>query len=271
MAEAGMLTKMVLVSPQLAAQWLEMNAGNRPINKAQVVYFKRVIRAGNWRITHQGAAFYDDGFLADGQHRLSAIADGEVSVYMNVTWGLARSSVHAIDRGRNRSVQNVFGFIGLEMTSPQVAACRNMWIEYHSARSLDAEMNAALDTKRLAVFAQHVLPSLEFATPKSMAKGVAHAAVTGAIASAWFTQDRDLLERFKHLLHSGVGADESESAAVRLREFLLTTKLNSGSAARKELFLRTCTALRAFLEGRGVTRLYCRPDAVFAIPDCPGL
>jgi hypothetical protein len=271
-SEAEMVTKNKVVTPLLAKQWLEKNGNNRPINKTRVEQMRSVIKDGNWMVTHQGVAFYEDGTLADGQHRLAAIAAGDVAVPMMVTWGLSRRLIHAIDSGRPRSVRDVFNFMGLTMTQGQVAAARVMWMDYHAVRSTPSWHNCSIDTNKFILFATHVLPAVDFATPTKKCRGLSHASVMAAIASAWFTQERQRLQRFKDLLTSGVGAETSEGAAVKLREFLLTTPtLAGGTEARREIFLRSCTALRAFFEERNLSKLYCRVDSTFPIPDCPGL
>ena len=125
-----------------------------------------------------------------------------------------------------------------------------------------------IDSRDFSEFVKATREPIEFATPASRTRGISHASVVGAIASAWYTQDRDALSRFRHVLCDGTGAMKDEQAAIRLREFLLTTKLTQGGiGARHEVFVRSCTALRAFLEGRSIQKLYCREEAVFMIPD----
>ncbi len=265
-------TRRVLVTPEMAKEWLSLNENNRPINKVRAELLAQQIRDGKWRVTHQGIAFWDDGALADGQHRLAAIAAGDTPVEVMVTRGINRDSIHAIDSGRPRSIANVLHFMGMQMSQSQVAVARALWMEYHAARAETAWNNQVFDTSRFVLFVEHVGEAIAFSAPPKACRGLSHAAVTAAIASAWFTQSHVDLIRFKDLLHSGVGAEEHESAAIKLRDFLLTTRLNTGgNDARQELYLRSCTSIRAFVEGRGLAKLYCRPDARFPIPDCRGL
>lgn len=265
----GVQFSRMVVTPEIARQWLEKNQNNRPIAKARVSLFKEQIDSGTFALTHQGIAFYGDfEELADGQHRLIAIAEGDKSVELFVTWGLSRDTVHAIDRGRPRSITNVLNFMGLLLSQQQTAACRCLWMDYHAARRETGWNNQVFDTHKFVEFCNHVLEAVTFAIPPKACRGLSHASVTAAIAAAWFTQSHVDLVRFKELLHSGVGASERETAAVKLREYLLTQRVGNGNEARQELYLRCSTALRAFLEGRGLSKLYCRPDARFPIPDC---
>ena len=261
-----------LVTPSLAQEWLKANKNNRRVCRPRVDLYVSLLKAGKFVLTHQGIAFYENGDLADGQHRLHAIVESEVAATMMVTRGLPIDHVHAIDNGRPRSVQNVLHFVGIELSHKHIAAARILWMQYHSQAAGTAWDANSVDTARFARFVEATKEPIEFAMPASRTRGIAHASVTGAIASAWYTQDINLLGRFQQLLCEGAGAARDEQAAIRLREFLLTTNLTAGGTnARQELFIRVCTAMRAFLEGRSLQKLYCREDAVFEIPEIEGL
>lgn len=271
--ETAFFSERMLVTPAMAVEWLNRNRNNRPLNIQRVAMLKKAIEDGTFALTHQGIAFYGKfDELADGQHRLAAIIEAGIAVEMIVSWGLTKDVVHAIDRGRPRSIANVLGFIGMPMSQAQVATCRALWQEYYAARKETAWNGQVFDTTRFAVFCDYVADAVDFAMPPKACRGLSHASVTAAISSAWFTQSRVDLGRFKDLLHGDALATDRETAAVRLREYLLVTRVSTGGTeARQELYFRACTALRAFLEGRGLSKLYCRPDARFPIPDCPGL
>jgi hypothetical protein len=263
-------TEQVLVTPQMAAEWLEHNHNNRNVTGPRVDLFVRLIREGKWCLTHQGVGFYADGDLADGQTRLTAIAKAGVPVWMLVTRGLPRNTIHAIDGGRPRNVRDVLHFLGMSFTTNHVAVVRVLWMQYQLQRREDAETwdNNAVDTAVFAEFAAATKDAVDFAMPPTKARGLSHGCLVASIASAWFTEDRDRLLRFKQLIAEGAGADRDEQAAIKLRDFMMTTTLLAGgTSVRQELFMRCCTGLRAFLERRSLTKLYCRPDSVFPIPD----
>ena len=269
-AGRGITTEKMLVTPAIAEEWLALNHGNRNVTAPRVDLFVRLIREEKFCLTHQGVAFYDDGDLADGQTRLTAIAKAGVSVWMFVTRGLPRAAIHAIDGGRPRTVRDVLHFLGMPLTASHVAVVRTLWNQYHLQRREDCRVwdNNSVDTDTFANFAAAVGDAVVFSMPSTKKKGLSHASYIGAIASAWFTQNREMLLRMKQLVDSGVGADRDEQAAIRLRDWLLTTHISaSGAQGRQEIYKRSCTAIRAFLEGRPLAKLYCREDAAFQIPD----
>lgn len=84
-----MKTQLVTITPKMAADWLEnCNVNNRRIRHHWVKALAEMISKGHFKLTHQGIAFDTDGFLADGQHRLMAIALANKPVQMLVSQGL---------------------------------------------------------------------------------------------------------------------------------------------------------------------------------------
>src|SRR5687767_6498481 len=93
-------TRVVYVTPQLAAKWLRRNVVFRSINDKHVRALVWAIRNGAWRLTHQGIAFDKDGHLIDGQHRLTAVVKANIAVPMCVTAGVERSTHVVFDTGK---------------------------------------------------------------------------------------------------------------------------------------------------------------------------
>ena len=83
-----MQTKIILVTPNLAAQWLETNSNNRPLSKPYVEELARYLLNGTFQTTHQGIAFDNQDRLRDGQHRLTAIVQTGIAVRLLVATGL---------------------------------------------------------------------------------------------------------------------------------------------------------------------------------------
>lgn len=100
-----MKSKVVMVDPSLAAEWLAKNAqNNRPRRPVVVAGYAQQMKAGQWHLTHQGVAFDVDGALIDGQHRLAAIVQANVIVPMMVTVNAPSVSFEMLDCGVKRTV-----------------------------------------------------------------------------------------------------------------------------------------------------------------------
>ena len=94
------------ISPAMASSWLSHNRNNRRLNKKIVKKYERIIRNGQWRTTHQGIAFFTNGNIADGQHRLTAIVNTGITVRMMVVVGIALEDAFAIDNVNPRSAHD---------------------------------------------------------------------------------------------------------------------------------------------------------------------
>jgi hypothetical protein len=262
----AMYTEKVFVTPEMAFDWLTMNVKNRDLRWDDVMYLKQCIITGSWKLTHQGIAFYAGGDLADGQHRLTAIVEAGVGAWVNVTRNMPRETAIAIDRGIPRTHRDHLHFSGIEADTRRVAICVCLINQYFVQVSDNAtrwHKKRRMQPDQFAKFYDAFSEAIEFAysTNKQL-----HACPVAAIASAWFTVDRDRLAQFRSILVSGATTDASEHAAVRLRDYLIKKQYGQGDAARNDLFLKSCSALRAFLAGRGLGKLYATNDHAFPLP-----
>jgi len=114
----------VLVTPEMARDFLKRNNGNRNVRTSWVNELARRITNGEWRMTHQGAAIDSDGNLLDGQHRFLAIIKADTPVNMIVVKGCDAENpidfpvddgvrrTHADTLGINKSITETAAFIG---------------------------------------------------------------------------------------------------------------------------------------------------------------
>lgn len=97
----------ILITPPLAAHWLQFNTGNRklPVNNSK--YYAELIRKGEFLTTHQALAFTGDienpGRLLDGQTRLTAIIATGKPIRQWVFWNAPEVTFSAIDGGKPRT------------------------------------------------------------------------------------------------------------------------------------------------------------------------
>lgn len=100
-------TRVVLMTPEMAAALLERNTDNRHVRKPHVKYLAGIIERGEWILTNQGVGISKSGRLLDGQHRLMAIVMADKPVNIQVTEGLDDEAYMAIDTGITRSGTDV--------------------------------------------------------------------------------------------------------------------------------------------------------------------
>lgn len=259
-------TVMTRVTPAMAASWLEKNnKGNRNLRKGDVKALRNIIEQGLWEPTHQGFAFYEDGTVADGQHRLTAIVQAGIAVWANVTTGLPRRAIHAIDGGAVRTKTDRLHFSGVKSDAHRVSAC-NLLIQQFKAEESGRERwtTDKIPSQEFERFYSKFMPAIEWVLSFKR-PGRSQAPLTAAVASAWYTQDRDRLAEFMEVMHSGEASGPRDRAAIRLRDHIQQGKHGAGSTARNELFLRSCGALRYFIAEQPLSKLYATAEHAFPL------
>lgn len=80
-----------LITPEIAEAMLLRNAGNRRPTYGTVLFYARQMIDGDWRKTGQGILIDENGRLLDGQHRLWAVLQTGVAVWLYVVTGIESS------------------------------------------------------------------------------------------------------------------------------------------------------------------------------------
>ncbi len=111
------------VTPDLAKEWLLQNRENRSLRRRKVAQYASQMTRKQWLLTGDPIRFDQDGRLLDGQHRLSAIVQSNVTVTMVVMRGLLTETFKVIDAGMTRSVGDALGF-AVPNRSRKAAICR---------------------------------------------------------------------------------------------------------------------------------------------------
>lgn len=92
-----------VITPSEAKAILLAMPPQRPLSAANVRYFKELIAAGRFRVTHQGIAFDKSGKLIDGMHRLTGCVEADAAIAVQVTFNMDRDFFACMDRGRTRT------------------------------------------------------------------------------------------------------------------------------------------------------------------------
>jgi hypothetical protein len=93
----------VMVTPEIAEQWLGLNTHNRNLRKRSLVTsYARDMAKGNWQFTGEAIKFAPDGRLLDGQHRLHAVIQSGASIRMLVVRNVPESAQEVMDSGAAR-------------------------------------------------------------------------------------------------------------------------------------------------------------------------
>jgi hypothetical protein len=263
-----MQTKLVRITPKLAAEWLDANHNNRPLNRAYVEELSRLIADGKFRTTHQGIAFDQRDRLRDGQHRLTAVVRTGIAVDMLVTTGLTEEELQAIDDGRRRTAQQVLSMSGQGFASNfATAVAREMLVGGHHLRDGAKRLKPGrqdlidffLRHREAVKYAEHHL--------RNHLSGLALGYVGAVIARAFYNVERPKLDRFAEVLATGY-AREGDEPIIRLRNYILRARREQrrGFVLRDDIYAKTERTLRDWVDETPSRNLIGAREELFPIP-----
>lgn len=255
------------ITPEIADDWLtHCNTHNRPLSDAHVDYLASEMKAGRWRLTHQGIAFSSNRVLLDGQHRLWAIALSGVTVRMLVAVNEPPEVMEVLDTGRIRPVTHV-----LTLTAGMGTITKAMMGTLHAMFLRERRAGRRSPGEERELLARH-MEAVQFANNSlgpSKYRGVATAVTRGVLARAWYSADPKRLVLFAEELRSGAPPIYPGNPMRLLFDYLIRFAHGKTRASRDEVYAKTERALLAYLNGERLTRLFASPEELFPLPDEP--
>lgn len=255
------------ITPAKAESWLNHNQSNRKLRDGHVEKLAEDMRKGRWTKCTVPISFYDDGDIADGQHRLWAIIESNTTQSFMVLRGLTRADGLNIDTGMARSVVDNGRISGVDkgLSNELVATARAIHV---GGPNFDARISSI--GAKLEVVALH-REAAEWAcrnTPKG--KYLKNAVVMGAIGRAYYYIDVDQLSRLKRfcdVMTSGLPANEGEFAAIALRNYLLAKgPLSTTTALWVDTFAKVQNAIAYFMRGKSLGVIKGQSEEQYPLP-----
>ena len=243
------------ITPDMAKKMLDKNIVNRAMSDRRIGSYAELMKNGDWSLTHQGVAFYEDGTLADGQQRLSGIIRAGVPVEMLVVRGLKKAQSIHIDTHRPRSKMDGIKIGGLNgwITSKHIglinllSAPKRLSTEEILSFADDMEVHLMAATDCFVTNRRHFNPSVILA-----ALMLAH----------FYGENIKKLRRFSEVLLSGVSESPDEKVIILAREAFMRNT-NNGESDKIDKLLKTQKAIHAYCRGENVTRLYLPKEASY--------
>lgn len=251
------------VTPAMAYLWLQKNKRNRAINYKRVNLYAEEMIKGNWLEHHQGIAFYEDGTLADGQHRLAAVQQSGVNVKMLIAWNVPEKSGLMIDGHQQRQTHQAIRISGLAdwIGKDQVAVAKLM-IQIQTKKTA----SVSLSHNDLIKFCEKHRNAIGFsinglATHK---KYFTNSVVKASVACAFYYENPDRLNEFCKVIYSGVPKSNEDISAILFREWLIESGIrHNGSLERLNSVKRAMRAIKAFCDRQPIGKLYQPSDFIY--------
>lgn len=252
-------TSIETITPEIAKRYLEHNRCNRKMRPGDVNFYASQMRAGLWKLTHEGIAFDTEGNLADGQHRLLAVVKSGTTQQFNVTRNVLTDGVTVIGRGIQRSISDVLHFSGISADRTLVSVVNRI----HCGISCQ---HLKLDVQTVANLIERHRDAIEFSRPVWGIKRKGYTVAVAAIVSkAWYTADRERLAEFIACFCDSDNDPVGHQTVRALRESLLSQP--SGSSVHVAMAAqKTAWALEKFLVGQVVKKVRCATRDPFPLP-----
>ena len=122
------------IKPMVAAViFCNHNRFNRDISIAKALQWRDDMTNGEWRLNHQGLAFYVNGDIADGQHRMAGQALSGTTQKYSVFRDFGREDVDTIDLGKARTAADALQLKGIEDSKRKSAISKAVEEYLHAA------------------------------------------------------------------------------------------------------------------------------------------
>lgn len=247
------------ITPDKAREMLAYNTHNRNLRGRVVSAYAEDMRHGGWVEDGQSIKFATDGALLDGQHRLAAIAEADVTVRMLVVRNLPNEAQENMDTQAKRTFGDVLKLRGEERAVALAAACRRVhfW-EAGVQRSRSANITP---TNRQLLQTLDKYPWLRetVVVATSVHLQVPINGSTLALCHWLFVQiDPDDCEYFFKRLADGVNLADGDPIHV-LRRTVFKENTERSRISDTMMLAYVIKAWNAFREGRKVSILRYRP------------
>lgn len=245
---------------------LGMNIKNRSITRAKVDEIKKAMNNNEFVVNGATIVIDTEGYILDGQHRLTAISEQDKSFPIIVVEGVESSAFATIDTGRTRTASDVLSIEKVPYYSVVASAIQRILNGFGSTRdsgkvgSVKKTNTEILDFyyKNKSIISEDVKFCSDLFSNKQNTK-IVTPAVTTAMMFLLGLEDRRKARSFIRELYTGVKENES-NASITLRTKLINYKIDgfkvSDSLMRK-LFI---TCFRAYKENRDLSRIILTDD-----------
>jgi hypothetical protein len=241
------------ISPEIAEEYLSKSEGNRKLNKYRVAMYIRDLQKGNWGIGDT-IKFDVNGILIDGHHRLTAVLQSGITARFLVTTGLPPESRSFINLATPWKLSEISKVAGHAFSQQHFAVAKIL--EFGLNGGVQNTRKSSTSYTENLTLVQKYAPALTFAIKHCVGKKYAPAPVMAVVARAFYSQDTNRLIQFVDVLSSGIPISAKEdTAAIRLRNFIINSREAGHMMDRAELYKRANRAVWCFCKRKPVGRL----------------
>lgn len=232
----------------------------RPVTDGHVSRLAEDIRTGEFRLSPDPIVLLADGRLANGQHRLRACVETGIPITVVISRGWEESVYDIMDAGMRRKL--------LHRVEQSWLKAKNAIAAIRGALNGPSPRNGGVVTEQAVVRAAIAWEAqVRELVAMPYANKLRGPILSVALRALLRGENGSHIARFIAVVGSGVGSGEQESAAVRLFVHTSDSKVKAmgGLTGTTDLYRRTQSALRAFLDVRPLSKLYACSDDLWPL------
>ena len=250
----AMYSREELITPDIAREYLKQNLKNRNVRQKKVREYASDIKAGKWAASPQPIAFYENGILADGQHRLLAVIEANTPATFYVTYDVPNDCT-IFDRGISRTPADTMKLSNISSpvsTTNGVAIVNFLFSPSGSFKVSDSVMVDFVNE-----YEDLLITTLSLTNSRHKSNQCRKSPVMAAVFCALYCgMSEDGLKKFIAAVNDGFVDKSEQYAAIVLRNYIIQTYAGATHAERKFLFVVTTNAIRDFANGKPRKRIY---------------
>lgn len=257
MASEKVQSYKMVVTPEIAQEWLDLNSPNRNLSPGTIEAYARRMAQKKWKLNGEAVIFAKNGAMLNGQHRCHAAIKAQMPFETIVVRGVDPDAQQTMDDPRKRSVNDQQKLRGLNYPASASAAAR--WLLRLRLGSI-AHAKRMTNAEVLDVLEKH--PGLG-----ESAQQLAGDTIPGLLPSVMVAVHylgsvvlglQPKADSFVGVMATGVPAYEGDPAHL-WREKLIRAKAQGNGLAPKDQWEGTVHAWNLFVANEKVKR--------FQIPD----
>ena len=233
--------QVIYVTPEMAAEWLRSNTANRKPSQAAVRRWAKIMLAHSWKLCADAIAFDVNGVLINGQHRLMAVVESNMTLPFVVAFNFPEDSKESFDIGKKRQLHEIITIGGYDISQTHAGVCKYLLTPWNQTGTIEPDHD--IHRNRIKRIHTTVKEKISFIEGCINGKEFTSAEIASMTALFQAVDDEVLVADFINLLQHGVRCDNTRQpgdvATVRYREFRLTqlakNKRNTGMKAYRLL------------------------------------
>ena len=238
-------TRLEMITPALAQEWLDTRAPNRPLRKVYSAELAASIIAGEWEPNGASIVFSDEGRMEDGQHRCLAVVLSGMAIETIVVRGVPVGSFDSLDIGRGRTTAHLLARDGEGNYSILASALR--WLHMYQEKTFLPPTNKLSRPQMRDLLARNPKIRSHCSEIKGSVRGLIPTGMVGAFRYIAAEIDSELAVQYFADIMTGENIGR-ESWSFYVRSRLLASHAGTLKLAvrgKAELLTRSWNAMRS--------------------------